>query len=282
MSVIRSANNYSEELYTSAEVRDKLGIAPSTLVALVDKGVVVRVVPPGRKNGYYTKESVDDYYEQQQLFIQTLHRKKSGLFVTRIATRADQMGIVELGRAVYGLSGTPRLETRLAWFDRNPNMDFIAVNGTQVVGHLSLMPLTPTAMQKMLRGEIRGWDITPDDIETYDEEKQYNLFVMSGAVSKSEEYFSMNAGLLIREAEKFLFEIAEQGRLIKSLYATSRTKDGIYLCERMEMELVPEYSNAHRKAFKLDMGGNKSSWVQSYRDYVRSLKLSSKQTKGIL
>ena len=59
------------QLYTSAQVRELLDISPSTLTRLVDNGVIEKVTPPGKKQGYYTKKSVHDYLEQQNRFIAT-------------------------------------------------------------------------------------------------------------------------------------------------------------------------------------------------------------------
>jgi hypothetical protein len=263
------------QLYTSAQARKILGISPSTLTRLVDKGIVEKVTPPGKKQGYYTKKSVHDYLEQQNLFIETYAEQKEEGLTAQRATQADQSGIVELHKEVYGPAGTPPLETRLEWNQRNPDMDIVVRLNSQIVGHLQLMPLNPKALEAMLTGAIRGWEVRADDIETYEPNKRYNIFVMSAAVQqgKKESISRLYAALLLREAQRTLYEMAEQGKLIQRLYATSRSRDGIFLAQRMGFDLLPQYSTAHRKAFVLDMGKSNAKWAREYREWVASLRL---------
>ncbi len=273
----------SDQFYTSAEVRERLGISSSTLANLIDRGIIQKVTPPGKKHGYYTKASVDRYQEQLNLFMETFTQEKEEL-IARKATQEDQPGIVELHKEVYGIAGTPPLETRLAWHRRNPDMDVVVATANRIVAHLSLMPLKPNALESMLRGEIRGWHVQPDDIEVYESGKQYNLFVMSAAVQQSnqEAVSRLYAALMLRASQQIIYGIAEQGKLVRAVYATSRTKDGIYLAQRMGLDLLPQYSTAHRKAFALDMGKSNAKWAREYRDWVRSLKLPTSITEGIL
>src|SRR2546428_2799428 len=221
----------TDQLYTSAETRAKLGISPSTLTTLVEKGVIEKVIPKGYTNGYYTKTSVDEYAMQQNLFVQTYSLKKENKLEIRKAVGEDQPGIFEMEKEVLG--ATLPLEKRVELYKKNPNIDFVAVKGDKVIGHLSLYPLPMPIIQRLLEGKMRGWDITADDLEAYEEGKQYQLFVMAIAVRKEEQQAGrIYAGLLIREAQKSIFELAWQRILIKAIYATSRTKDGIYLAAR--------------------------------------------------
>ncbi|MBA2677011.1 MAG: hypothetical protein H0U76_01220 [Ktedonobacteraceae bacterium] len=136
----------------------------------------------------------------------------------------------------------------------------------------------------MLQGTLRGWEVQPEDIETYDEEKQYNIFVMFLGIDKSEDTSDQrwDAANLMREGERFMNEMAERGRIVRGLYATSRTRDGIFLLERMEFSQIAEFSNAKRKAYCIDMGTSKSAIARDYRAYLHTLKLPKKLTQGIL
>jgi len=280
----RSKAMKPDQFYTSTEVRKKLGISSSTLTNLVERALIARVIPPGYKNGYYTKDSVDRYYEQLNLFIDTFTQKENEGLMTRKATEADQPGIFALEKEVYGQVNTMPLETRLVWYGKNPDMEVIATTAQRVVGHLTLMPLKPQPLEGLLRGEIRGWHIQPDDIEVYESGKQYNVFIMSAAVEQSDQESGsrLYAALLLRAGLQTLFEMAEQGKLIRRVYATSRSRDGIYLAQRMEFDILTEYSTARRKAFVLDMGKSNAKWAREYREWVASLKLPTNITEGIL
>lgn len=271
----------TDQLYTSAETREKLGISPSTLTTLVEKGVIEKVTPVGYKNGFYTKASVDEYAKQQNIFLQTYTSKKERALEVRKATAIDQEGIYEMEREVLGV--TIPLETRLIWHHKNPDIDFIAVSNGKIVGHLSLVPLPEGILWRKIRREISGKDMGADDIEAYEPRKQYNLYIMAMAVQQSGTPTGrMHAGLLMREAQKSLFEMAWQGKLIRAMYAASRTRDGIYMCERMEFTPQPEYSDAHFKSFVMDMGASNASWAKEYRECLASMNLPTELTAGIL
>jgi len=271
----------TDQLYTSTQVREKLGISPSTLTTLVEKGVIEKVTPVGYKNGYYTKASVDEYWKQQNLFMQTYSLKRENKLEIRKAVGEDQPSIFEMEKEVLG--ATIPLERRVELYKKNPDIDFVAVKDGRVIGHLSLFPLPRQVIQRLLEGKLRGWNVTADDLEIYKENKQYDLFVMAMAVQRNEHQAGrIYAGLLLREAQKTLFEMAWQKILVKAIYATSRTRDGIYLSERMGMDSLPELSDAHRKSFVLDLGKSEAHWAKEYRDYVATLNLPASLTEGIL
>jgi hypothetical protein len=271
----------TDQLYTSAQVRKILSISPSTLTTLVEKGFIEKVTPVGYKNGFYTKVSVDEYYRQQNLFMQTYSLKRENKLEIRKAVGEDQPGIYEMEKEVLG--ATLPLEKRVELYKKNPDIDFVAVKDSRVIGHLSLFPLHEQVIRLLLEGKLRGWDITADDLEAYKAGNQYKLFVMAIAVDKNEQQAGkIYAGLLLREAQKTVFEMAWQKILVRAIYATSRTKDGIFLASRMGMDTIPELSDVHRKAFVLDIGTGETHWAREYRDYLRTLELPPSLTEGIL
>jgi len=57
------------ELYSLREARGKLGnIHPSSFYQLVKNGRLRRIVPPGKKNGYYLREEVDKLAQERSAF----------------------------------------------------------------------------------------------------------------------------------------------------------------------------------------------------------------------
>lgn len=271
----------TNQLYTSAQARLVLGISPSTLTTLVEKGIIEKVTPVGYKNGYYTKASVDEYLRQQNLFVETYSLKRESKLEIRKAVGEDQPAIYEMEKEVLG--ATIPLERRVEFYKKNPDVDFVAVKDERVIGHLSLFPLPEHIILSLLAGKLRGWEVTADDLERYEAGKQYKLFVMAIAVDKREqEAGRVYAGLLVREAQKAIFEMAWQKVIVRAIYGTSRTRDGIYLAGRIGMETLEELSDTHRKAFILDMGKNETRWAKEYRDYITTLDLPADLTKGIL
>jgi hypothetical protein len=263
------------KLYTSSQVREMLDISGSTLKNLVERNIIERVVPRGYKQGFYSKESVDDYARSQELFTETYRAKKSGHLIVRQALRSDQTSIYEMEKRVLG--ATTPLDKRLEWCIANPYIDFVALSDGEAVGHLSLLPLTEPTLVALLKGEIRGWHVAAEDIEPYQPGKQYRLFVMAMAVTST-----IYAALLLREAQQFIFELADKEIVIKGIYATSRTRDGIYFAHRIGMHVLKEYSTPHKLSFELDMKRSDARWTRDYRNYLSSLDLPATLTQGIL
>jgi hypothetical protein len=275
----KKSNLDRSRLYTSSEVREKLDISGSTLKNLVEKEIIERVVPPGYSQGLYTKESVDNYYNEHELFTETYKAKKKGKLIVREALRSDEAAIYEMEKEVLG--ATVPLDKRLEWHIKNPNIDFIALSDNIVVGHLSLLPLKKQALIDLLTGKKRGWEISAEDIETYQKGNAYDLFVMAMATRGTEYPASNYAALLLREAQQRLYELADKGILIRAIYATSRTRDGVYLANRFGMEPVKEYNNRYRISFVLDMQRGQAKWARDYRAHLNSLSLPKELTKEL-
>ncbi len=280
MSKPKTGTSPSPELYTSTEVRNKLGISSSTLTSLVDKGVIQRLVPPGKKQGYYSKASVDEYAREQNLFLQAISAGSRGGLQARIATIEDEKAIFEMEVEVLGR--TVPLETRLIWLHKNPEVDIVVAEDGIIYGHLSLLPLKEDILWKKIDGLIYGKDIEEEDVESYEPGKQYNLFVMAMAARQYSRDRYIYAGLLLREAERLLFELANRAILVKTIYATSRTRDGIYLANKLQMTRLDDHSERHRTAFVLDMAKSKSEWAVDYRKELIRLQLPHSMTEGIL
>src|SRR5450755_1851342 len=55
--------------YTASEAMKRLGYASSTFYEYVDAGKIKKVVPPGKKEGYYLKAEVDKMIRAREAFI---------------------------------------------------------------------------------------------------------------------------------------------------------------------------------------------------------------------
>jgi len=176
------------------------------------------------------------------------------------------------------------IERRIEWQRKNPNIDFVVVDGDEIVGHLALIPFRREAIQPMLEGKIRGWQISPDDVVPYEPGKQYSIFVMNFNVKQDapDNLPGIYAALLLRRAKVFSFELADEGKIIRNVYATSVTKSGVFLANRMEFTPLTEYSNPRRKVFEMDMATSKAEWAHEYRSYLEYLKLPKAWTTGII
>ena len=271
----------SSTVYSYTQVIKMLGISPSTLTNLVDKGAIEKVVPPGKKNGYYTRKSVDGYQNQQNLFLDTYIERKTNKLEIRKAHRSDQEAIFNFEKTIY--PDPAPLELRLEWFDKNPNIDFVAFLDGEVIGHLSLLPIPEATILTYLASKEVHW-FTGKTIEAYEPNKQYTLYIMSAAVKQLEDqnWSKYYAGHLLEEGIKCISAIAEEGKIIRRIYARSRTQSGIFIANRLQFDALAELSTTRRHTFVLDMATSPSKWARQYRELLRSLDLPKETTNGIL
>jgi len=147
--------------YTATDVMKLLAIPSSTLYDFVKAGKIERVVPPNRSDGYYPKGPVDAMVRAKQVFL-IQYATDPALFVK--ATAEDAQGIYDVGVSLWGTIGTPPVETRLGWYQSNPDIDYAIKQEGVVAGYISLMPLKHETLEQLLSGEKRGWEVTPDEI----------------------------------------------------------------------------------------------------------------------
>ena len=169
----------TSELYTSSETRKKLGISASTLTNLVTKGVIEKVIPIGYERGYYTKKTVDEYYEQQQVFKHNYNieqdvaqaqdtkeqhnEKESAKIVFSVAKVEDMEEEYELAKRAIGF--TMSAERRREWYYKNPDCDFIVRRNGHFVAFMRLLPIEHNTLIKVMKGEMKGVNVTADNVQ---------------------------------------------------------------------------------------------------------------------
>jgi hypothetical protein len=254
--------------YTASEVMKMLGIPSSTLYDLVKAGKIERVVEPPRKDGYYPKGPVDEMVRAKQLF---LIQYSTDTAVFSKATGQDAQAIYDVGLSLWGTMGTPSVETRLRWYQTNPDIDYVVKQEGAVAGYISLMPLKHDTIEQLLSGEKRGWEVTPDELLPYAPGVPLECFVMAlgvrAGLKKAEKY---GMRLLIGSIHA-LGELARAGVILERLYATSNSPDGIKACRDLgfkEMEAIPETT---RLRFVLDVATSESILLQEYHEVRRQL-----------
>ncbi|HEU5383000.1 MAG TPA: helix-turn-helix domain-containing protein [Ktedonobacteraceae bacterium] len=258
--------------YTASEVMRKLGIPSSTLYEYARVGKIKKVVPPGRKEGYYPKAEIDKLVRAQEIFI-LQYATDASLFEK--AQEEDIEGITSLGIELFGKHGSPAYETRLAQYQTNPDIFYVLKQEEIIVGYIGLFPLKHEAIEAIMAGmeedRFRTGILAPANIEPFEPGKAKELFLIIGAkqdVKKSTIYGSR----LISGAVEVLEHFARKGVIIESLYATSRTRDGIKLCKGLGFEqIIPANEEDNLLRFKLDLRTTTNPLLKRYRKIVERI-----------
>ena len=252
--------------YTAKEVMGKLGIANSTLYYYVDTGKIKRVVPPGKKDGYYLKSEIDKMIRAKELFIL---QYASDTSTFDVAQEEDMQGITDLGIELFGKSGAPNYETRLAQYKANPQIFYVLKQGDLLVGYLAMFPLKHEALERIMSGvtesTFRIGVLTPENITQFRPGEADELFMLIG-VRQDLRKGKLYGARLISEGIGVMEQFARRGVIIKKLYATSRTRDGVRLCKDIgfkQVILVPEEDDLLR--FELDLETSDNPLFQKYQ-----------------
>ena len=137
----------SANLYTRSEAILKLGLPKSTFHDYVTTGRIKKIVPPGKREGYYLKKEIDALANATHLF---LLQYTSEPTTFSLAKDEDIEGIYQVAESLWGKNGTTPIELRKSWYKVNPLMDYVVKKQDIVVGYLSVTPLSEEALKLTL------------------------------------------------------------------------------------------------------------------------------------
>lgn len=266
--------------YTAKEVMQKLGIANSTLYHYVETGKIKRVVSPGRKDGYYLKGEVDKMVKAKELFIL---QYASDTSTFDVAQEEDMQGITDLGIELFGKSGAPSYETRLAQYRANPEIFYVLKQDDVLVGYLAMFPLKRAAIERIMSGvaesTFRSGVLVPANITRFEAGEADELFMLIGVrqdLKKSRLY----GARLISEGIGVMEQFARRGIVMKKLYATSRTRDGIRLCRDMSFrQVTPDAEEDDLSRFELDLETTTNPLFQKYQGIAKRASAASPKSE---
>ncbi len=261
----------SDRYYSGREVQRKLGITEPALRNLVSQKKLRKIKPPGRQYGVYLKEEVDTYAEKWFAFLTTQEPPKTTF---EIAKPEDMDAVYELSTRALGQ--TMSAETRRIWLSKNPESCYIVKHGEKIVAFFHLLPLKHETMMNFLDGKIRGWDITAEDVETFEPGKPLECLLIIVSEQDVDETTRMHyVRVLIRGIMKRMKELGRNGVIITKLYATSQTPTGIAMSLHAGMKEFGERLGKRLK-FVMDVETSQSFLLDSYKEGLAEWKKQNK------
>lgn len=259
--------------YSASEVMKKLGIASSTLYHYVEIGKIKRIVPPDKRDGYYIKAEIDKMVRAKELF---MLQYASDTSTFEQAQEEDIEGITDLCVELFGKGGTASYETRLTQYHSNPEIFYVLKQDELVVGYAGLFPLKQEAIDKIMSGAaestFRGGILAPANITPFKPGEAGNVFIVLAVrqgLPKSRIYGSR----VITGIADVLEGFAKKGIIVKKLYGTSRTHDGIRLARELGFKQVtPDAEEDDLLRFELDLTTTREPLFQNYQQIVKRTK----------
>lgn len=252
-------------LYTASQAIQKLRMASATFHDHVKKGKIKKIIQPGRSEGFYEKAYIDRMAEANDLFA-IQYASDPASFST--ANIDDIEGIYRVMISFWGSLYVPSVELRQDWYQINPEIDYVVKQDGIVTGYITILPLKPEIMEKLMDGEIGTKDIKPDDVLPFTPKVPLECWV--GIAVKTGVYKPEKYGIrLIAGAIQTIKKMGERGIYIKHLWAKSETDDGIKLCQELGFEEIDASPNKLPRKFVLDTDTTRSRHLQEYRRILK-------------
>jgi hypothetical protein len=201
--------------------------------------------------------------------------EKQGLQFIKATTEEDFQEEHELATLLFG-SSVHTMETRKAWLDKNPDIDFIIRDHGRLVGFINLLPAKHEAIMQFMSGEIRGWDIKPDDVVPFTPGSSMECIIMGMATTPDVDVTrrTQYGAKLVSGLVEFLRELAFQSVNITKFYATSVTPTGIAILKNAGFQDIGRLGK--RVAFELDVASSDGPLVREYKQALAEVQEEQK------
>lgn len=247
-----------EGFYTASEAIKILNMPRTTFHHYVKIGKIKKKVPYGHKEGYYEKNYIDKMAEASQLYAIQYAEEPT---VFSVATKDDAQGIYNAASSLWPTTNVAP-ETRLSWYQVNPEIDYVVKKDDIIVGFVNIRPLKHETIERLLNREIWVKDIKPEDLLPFTPNIPLECWVGMGVrtgVNDPKKYGMR----LIAGAIKVFNNFATRGIAIKKLYTISESPDGIRIAHGLGFKDIT-LPNAPVKQFVLDVETSDSPFVQEY------------------
>ncbi len=223
--------------------------------------------PSSRKQKYY---SID---ELKKIIIEETGRLGGPDVQFSQATVEDFEKITQLSAKLFKTATLRPISTatRQAWYEKEKHGHYIVktVNG-DIVAYLHIVALTDERIEAYMRDEIRGRDISGEDVQRLEPGKPVGCIVVSIGSDpdiKDKALRHRYTSILLHGVSKEFEQLGKQGIIIPRLYAYTESKSGILMSVRMKMHQYGEPVR-NRYTYWLDV---LRSPIPLVRNYQRAL-----------
>ena len=262
----------AEFYYTAAEARKKLGVDESTFQYWGREERINRIYLPGRKQPVYSRGEIDDLANEIEAAV-IVEKAKEAEF--RKATVKDLEEENQLAQLVFGRAANEM--PRKVYLEHNPEGDYHLYDQGKLVAYVTIFPLKKEAITAFMKGEMRGWQIDPDDIEQLVPGKSIELLLMDMVTTptvppqKRKEY----GRLIIVNLLKILQSWGAKGIEITKFHAIAGTSNGQHILESAKFT-QGEKRGTGRIAYELDVDNSDTRWLRGYKQALEEWKQRQK------
>ncbi len=207
----------------------------------------------------------------------------------------DIRAILDINASHFGKSTRPEedlIRTRRSWIKYNPEVfhvleiskekllrdgvyspEELANVDKKIVGFLSMLPLSPENIDKLIRGDLVVSQIKGEDILPYKPGIPVELFVQTSAIhdtirQRNEQIFRQYGKHLTMGIMGMFHAYGENGIEIRAIHARSDTSFGQHTALGLGFVQVPAPPGVHKEVFLLDIAQSDRPFLM---DYVAAL-----------
>lgn len=257
----------------SAQAAEILNCSVGMIYNYERSGQLHKKTPPGRKQGYFIEEEVRALAEGLTSFFETpiIKETEKDELVFSQATPGDMEGVYKVAASLFG--STTSAEARKPLVELCPEGNYIVKRNNQVVAYIHIQPLKHDRLMAFMRGEIRGKDITKEDLDCFEPGKTVECLVKSIGATKQIGTTDANKRAnqlrflyrLLRGTALEMAKLGKKGTIISKLYATSETVTGIAMGFGARMEQYGKPLGEGRFRFIMDIEQSDIPLIQPYK-----------------
>ena len=251
----------TDELLTSEEAIEKLGIPRSTFFTKVKKGEIVKELPAGRERG--ARYRIVTSNEKRLSTKDALEN-----MVFRRALPEDAQGMYELGESIMSKQGGYGIRAeKLRPLLEIPNSEIghVLIKDGRIIGYFTIVPLKHKQIMQKMKREINIVDIPVDELPNFEPGIPIDCFMWEIMSDPREKGIGQ---YLISKILKFFHALGKRGVEIEGIYAVGSSIEGISLARRLGMKLMNLPKEPRYMPFELKIQENKN-WIT--KDYILAL-----------
>jgi len=263
--------------YTAGEAIKKLGIPRSTFYDLVKANEIPKVNVPSRKRTFYPRQRIDELAEQRARILGEVAQTPER-FVFVLPQRDDLEHLVDIERMFFHESIIVPPEEQQKQLTYNPEAIHVLKDSktNTVVGGVSISPIKPIVLEKLISLEIDEAQIKPEDYLPYTTDPPLDCYIVDFVVRPGlmATYYGSK---LMQATLDYFIELLNRGVVIRRIYAAAVTKFGERLTKGLHFTLLQsDWTREHeefRHSYVLDLENtaSNSKLVKQYLKQRRNL-----------
>ena len=268
-----------KQYYTAAQVKNILGITDGMLYNYIDNGALDRIIPPGKKQGVYKRDEVDQLARELHAFIITQNKNKKSTQFVRVTTEEEMIECQEISQALFGV-GRDTVKERMRIVAKNPETYHYLKDEKlqQIVGYVAVMPLRIGKLEKVLSQDIPV-TIDLEDIETFNKPKSIDLYLHAIGVKPGFSTVEKHVygARLVSGLMELIIGLGKKEIDIETVAARSNMPDGIRLMKHAGFTEVAPLSPG-RRTFIIDVKNSGIPFAMQYKKVLQET-LSQSEAK---